>query len=386
MNTEQHPDSNLESTLRRVSGHLSTRGGEYLERPAAVDVDAASGGRAGARRLSVVLGAAASMALVGAAVLALGGGGSAGRLEPQTSTGGSEATSPLVDDSTPSSGADGTTAGGGSDGTVQAIGITTLPGDSLPEGPAPDDTRLEPPVITVLPPPTVTTPGDLTSPLISEVDVPSVVTAGQTFSVRWRAADPDEVSSTGVTIGWASGIYTACGVGTPGRLESGTTLDGTWLFVCAMPANAVSTEYSVKVQAQDSLGNWSESGWFYFTVVGGSSDASPPAYSNIRIVSGAQVGAVLTVTWTLVDASGIDNSVMWVAGPTGGFTDPAGNRYALYETMVVTSDCVGDTCTFTQTVQLSPTAPAGSYSLWVSATDTLGNKVLEQALSFTVIP
>jgi len=386
MSTDQQPDSDLASTLRRVAGHLSTRGGEYLERPATVAVDTPSGGRPTARRLWVALGAVSSIALLGAAAMALGGGAATGRVEPQTSTGASEATLPLVDDSTPSSGADGTTADGGVDGTVPAISADTVPDGTTPEDTAPGDTRLEPPVITVLPPPTITTPGDLTSPLISEVDVPSIVTAGQTFTVRWRAADTDTVSSTGITIGWASGIYTACGFGTPGRLESGTTLDGTWLFACVMPANAVSTEYSVKVNAQDSLGNWSESGWFYFTVVGGSSDALPPAYSNVRIVSGAQVGAVLTVTWTLVDASGIDNSVMWVAGPTGGFTDPAGNRYALYETMVVTSDCVGDTCTFTQTVQLSPTAPAGSYSLWVSATDTLGNKVLEQALSFTVVP
>lgn len=386
MNIGQHPDGDLDSTLRRVADHLSARGSEYLERPAAVAVDTQSRGRLGPLRLRVVLGATAALALLGAATLSLGGGTATGRIEPQASTADSDAVAPRADDSTPASGADGTTEVDGVDGTVPAVGPDTVPGDTSTGGTAPDDTRLEPPVITVLPPPTVTTPGEVTSPLISEIDVPSTVTAGQEFTVRWRAADPDRVSSTGVTIGWASGIYTACGISGPSRIESGTTLDGTWLFTCVMPANAVSTEYSVKVRAQDSLGNWSESGWFYFTVVGGSSDASPPAYSNVRIASGAQVGAVLTVTWTLVDASGIDNSVMWVAGPSGGFTDPAGNRYALYDTMVITSDCVGDTCTYTQTVQLSPTAPAGSYSLWVSATDTLGNKVLEQALSFTVVP
>jgi hypothetical protein len=216
---------------------------------------------------------------------------------------------------------------------------------------------------------------------------PAVVTAGTSFSVRWRVADTDGVSSTGVTMGWASGIWTTCGFGQSGRLVSGTMTDGIWEYVCAVPASAVNTDYSLDVSAQDMMGNWSSLGGFSFTIVGGNPDSTPPAYRNVRLVSGAVVGGTLTITWTLDDPSGIDSAVMWVAGPSGGFSDAAGQRYALYETMVVTRDCAvdGSTCNLTQTVQLSPTAPAGSYALWVSATDLLGNKVLEQVLAFTVV-
>ncbi|MFM8268312.1 MAG: hypothetical protein ACKOA2_09865 [Ilumatobacteraceae bacterium] len=378
MSPDQHRDNDLDNTLRRVAAHLSTRGDEYLERPIVAAVGARSGRRSAPWRVRVVIGVSGAAALLGSAVVVLGGGGAAGRLEPQTSNGGSVESSAQDDDTSPGTG-------------EPAAEVTSRPDSTSTDGASSDDTsvgdpRLEPPVITVLPPPTVTSPGEQTSPVISEVDVPTVVTAGQTFFVRWRAADPDLISSTGVTIGWASGLYSACGIGTPGRLESGTLVDGNWVFTCTMPVNAVSTEYSVKVNAQDTFGNLSESGWFNFTVVGGNPDASPPTYSNVTVVSGAQLGAVLTVTWTLVDASGVESAVMWIAGPSGGFTDPAGNRYALYDTMVISSNCVGDTCSYTQTVQLSSTSPAGSYSLWVSATDTLGNKVLEEALSFAVVP
>lgn len=378
MSNEQTPDPELAGVLRRAADHLVRRGAEYAERP--VETASADGARRSGRPTQARLAGIASAGALALAVgfLALASDGATGRVEPMATAD--------VDAST------GSTIGSG------IVGDTTpAPPPSTESAVDGTSTTLElPPMATVVAPPdgrpdpttdvTVTVP-DLSGPTISSVQHPAVVTAGTSFSVRWRVADADGVSSTGVTMGWASGIWTTCGFGQSGRLVSGTMTDGIWEYVCAVPASAVNTDYSLDVSAQDMMGNWSSLGGFSFTIVGGNPDSTPPAYRNVRLVSGAVVGGTLTITWTLDDPSGIDSAVMWVAGPSGGFSDLTGQRYALYETMVVTRDCSvdGSTCNLTQTVQLSPTAPAGSYALWVSATDLLGNKVLEQVLAFTVV-
>jgi hypothetical protein len=383
MTNDQHHD--IDHQLRRVADHLTRRGVEYRERSVVVPGGAPAQRRGFLRGGSRV--AAASVLLVSACVAAvavLGTGEPVRRLQPMSSGDTQATTDGAATDSSNTRGPATTMDGLESETESESESESAVDGVPRTGSEAPQDSSGDP-----VTDPTVTVPPVIVEgPVISAVEVPRLVAAGSSVTFRWRVVDVDTVASTGITVGWASGIYTACGFGQSARLASGTSRDGIWEYSCAIPADAVSTEYSVEVHAQDGLGNWSRAGGYGFSITGGSSDATPPAPSDVRVVGGfGVVGEVLTITWTLTDPSGIDSAVMWVAGPTGGFTDlETGRRYAMYETMVVTSQCSpsGDTCSFTQTVQLDPAAPAGVYSLWLSATDNLGNKVLEEVFAFTV--
>ena len=247
---------------------------------------------------------------------------------------------------------------------------------------------VEPPTFPELTAPTTSIPDEFgrVGPVISDISVPAIVKAGSSLTFRWRAADPDLVSATGVRVGWASGIFSSCGFGELGTLESGTTRDGEWSYTCWIPSNAVSTFYSVSIWASDMLGLSSDISYTTFVVEGGNDDSSAPLYTNVSVENTVSPGGTVVINWTLADPSGIEGAVMWVAGPTGFYNLTSEKSYANYATLVITRDCnaAGDTCELTQSVQIDPTSPAGVYTLWVSATDKLGNKVLEPSIQFDV--
>jgi hypothetical protein len=245
-----------------------------------------------------------------------------------------------------------------------------------------------PPTFPELTTPTTSIPDEFgrVGPVITDIAVPAIVKAGSSLTFRWRAADPDLVSATGVRVGWASGIFSSCGFGELGTLESGTTRDGEWSYTCWIPSNAVSTFYSVSIWASDMLGLSSDISYTTFVVEGGNDDASAPLYTNVSVENNVSPGGTVVINWTLADPSGIEGAVMWVAGPTGFYNLESEKSYANYATLEIARDCTsaGDTCELTQTVQIDPTSPAGVYTLWVSATDKLGNKVLEPSIRFDV--
>ena len=249
-------------------------------------------------------------------------------------------------------------------------------------------TIVEPPTFPELTTPTTSIPDEFgrVGPVISDIAVPAIVKAGSSLTFRWRAADPDLVSATGVRVGWASGIFSSCGFGELATLESGTTRDGEWSYTCWIPSNAVSTFYSVSIWASDMLGISSDISYTTFVVEGGNDDSSAPLYTNVSVENNVSPGGTVVINWTLADPSGIEGAVMWVAGPTGFYNSASEKSYANYATFEITRDCnaAGDTCELTQSVQIDPTSPAGVYTLWVSATDKLGNKVLEPSIQFDV--
>jgi hypothetical protein len=279
------------------------------------------------------------------------------------------------------------------------VGENAIEGDSAEVGPDagnPNDDNdatdlpaiVVPPTFPELTTPTTSIPDEFgrVGPVITDIAVPAIVKAGSSLTFRWRAADPDLVSATGVRVGWASGIFSSCGFGELGTLESGTTRDGEWSYTCWIPSNAVSTFYSVSIWASDMLGLSSDISYTTFVVEGGNDDASAPLYTNVSVENNVSPGGTVVINWTLADPSGIEGAVMWVAGPTGFYNLESEKSYANYATLEITRDCTsaGDTCELTQTVQIDPTSPAGVYTLWVSATDKLGNKVLEPSIRFDV--
>jgi hypothetical protein len=245
-----------------------------------------------------------------------------------------------------------------------------------------------PPTFPELTTPTTSIPDEFAQvgPRITDVTVPAVVQAGSSLTFRWRVAAPARVSATGVRVGWASGIFSSCGFGDTGTLENGTTRDGEWSYTCWIPSNAVSTVYSVSIWVSDLLGVTSDISETTFVVEGGSDDSSAPLYTNVSVENNVSPGGTVVINWTLADQSGIEGAVMWVAGPTGFYNLASEKSYANYATLEITRDCnsAGDKCELTQSVQIDPTSPAGVYTLWVSATDKLGNKVLEPSIQFDV--
>ena len=279
------------------------------------------------------------------------------------------------------------------------VGENAIEGDSAEVGPDagnPTDDNdatdlpaiVEPPTFPELTTPTTSIPDEFAQvgPRITDVTVPAVVQAGSSLTFRWRVAAPAVVSATGVRVGWASGIFSSCGFGDTGTLESGTTRDGEWSYTCRIPSNAVSTVYSVSIWASDMLGLTSDVSETTFAVEGGNDDSSAPPYTNVSVENNVSPGGTVVIKWTLSDQSGIEGAVMWVAGPTGFYNLASEKSYANYATLEITRDCnaAGDTCELTQSVQIDPTSPAGVYTLWVSATDKLGNKVLEPSIQFDV--
>jgi hypothetical protein len=226
---------------------------------------------------------------------------------------------------------------------------------------------------------------DGAGPGISGVTVPAVVRAGDTVTFTWRVVDAAGVQFTGLTVGWAPGIYTGCGFGQSATLVSGSAANGTWSLTCAFPADAVATEYSVQVNASDLFGTTSLSEWVTFRIDGPNGDSSPPTYADVRLVGTARVGELLTITWTAADPSGVNGAIMWVAGAGGSFANTSGRAFAEYLSVERTCDAAGARCTFTQTVRLASFGSPGTWTLWISATDVFGNKILEPASTFPVL-
>jgi hypothetical protein len=233
---------------------------------------------------------------------------------------------------------------------------------------------------------------DATGPLIQWIRVPRSVKAGLTFSATFSLKDPSSVdtNSPNVKIGGAPGLITSwCGFPILASLDSGTATDGVWSIRCAVPSNAVSGNYSLFVDAQDYFGNPSslapiEQGDGAFEVIGGNSDNRAPIITNVDLPSVVARGESVTLSWTASDDTGVAYSVAWIYGPNGA-VDSTGKPVVEYSNPL--SERVSGTekeGAFDQTVTMSPTAVSGSYSVWISTADSLGNKSYQSYGSFSV--
>lgn len=233
---------------------------------------------------------------------------------------------------------------------------------------------------------------DRTGPTITWIEVPTTVTAGTTFSARFSVADASGVDpqSPAAFLGGASGYVTSwCGFPVVPTQISGTATDSTWSISCSVPAQAVSGTYSLFLGAQDFFAN---SSWLSpgttgngdFAVVGGNADNQAPAISTVVVPATATPGSPLTFTWRATDATGVAYAMAWVYGPNGP-VDASGAPVVDYGTKG--GERVSGTATdggWSQTVTVPANAVQGTYSVWISTTDTLGNKTYEQYSTFSI--
>ncbi len=238
---------------------------------------------------------------------------------------------------------------------VQAL----VTGDTVPTVPTvPSDTV---PADTV---PTV--PGGST---ISNVSVPSSVTAGNTITFEWTVTDPDGVEVTTARVGGPPGWVTWCPFPMLGTRISGNELSGTYRASCDVPANAPNTTYTVFFLGTETVQR-------DFVVTGGSTDTDAPTISNLSAPATALLGDSITITWRAADPSGVKYSIVWFAN--GGFASSNGVSVVDYGDYGVTR-LSGDEFdgVYSQTVRFRDDSPTGTYTLWVSRADLPGNKVFD---------
>ena len=156
-----------------------------------------------------------------------------------------------------------------------------------------------------------------------------------------------------------------------GTRISGSATGGTYRATCNVPSAVPNGTYTVFFLS-DGPGEAQRD----FAIVGGSSDSGAPTISNVSAPSSAQLGDSVTITWRAVDPSGVKYSIAWLAN--GGFASTSGVPVVDYGDYGVTR-VSGDEFdgVYSQTVRFRNDSPTGTYSVWLSRTDLLGNKVFD---------
>jgi hypothetical protein len=235
---------------------------------------------------------------------------------------------------------------------------------------------------------------DLTGPVISEVAVVPVVNAGTVLAFSWRVSDSSGLHisdaytpTTWVKIGGANGWIGWCGFPIYARQVSGDMNSGLFFANCLIPENAVNGEYSFWLDALDIFGNHpSAETSGTFTVTSGTSDNTPPVLSDVTVSAPTfAAGDAITIEWNATDESGVSGSIPWAFGPNGFLVNLASGQLWLeygLGTLISGTEFDGR---YRITLQLSASAIPGTYSLWFSTNDVLGNhSYAPVSVTFTV--
>jgi|GEM_PF-2569642 len=276
---------------------------------------------------------------------------------------------------------------------ITEITDTTLPG--VPGTVPGDDAGLDPeaPPATFLPPerpgPDDTTPITvvLSNYTVFDVAVRRQVQAGGALLIEWSVEDPNGIEQTNARVGGASGWVSWCEFPMMGSRISGNERLGRYRAGCSVPGNAPNGEYTVFFQASSLVGAPSEplgTSQVTFEVIGGSSDTTPPTISDVVVPQTASIGDSITITWRAVDPSGVNYSVAWFAN--GGFSLPDGTRVVDYGDLGVTRISGNEfDGVYSQTVRFYERSPLGTYTIWISRRDGVGNRSIDQVAATVVL-
>jgi len=206
-------------------------------------------------------------------------------------------------------------------------------------------------------------------------------TAGSTIKLNWMVSDESGVEKTWASIGGAPGWITSwCGFGTEGQLVSGDAKSGLYQIECNVPDNAVNDVYTLFIGALDVLGNATQTNYqITFAITGGSSDSKAPEYSTLTLDSTSKPGGEITLTVAVTDQTGTKGIYGWFMKDGGGFASwTDGSVYVNATTdgeLISGSNKDG---VYRQVHRFLDKAPAGTYTLWLSLLDVVGNKVFVQ--------
>ena len=241
---------------------------------------------------------------------------------------------------------------------------------------------------------------DTSGPTISDVVVPPTVAAGTQLLVSWRVSDPSGTADssgspvTWMKVGGANGwISTWCAFPTLATPIADSAVDGRYQASCELPTSVVDGTYTVFIGAADVFGNTSEStGSDSFTVVDGASDALPPTVTELTFAPLSPApGEELVFRWRATDETGVSYVMPWAFGPNGFLVDLATGKLWLDSQSGILVSGTSQDGIYEIKLRVSPAAIAGTYTLWLSKGDTLGNKTFEPAtkdgvpITFTVV-
>ena len=115
-----------------------------------------------------------------------------------------------------------------------------------------------------------------------------------------------------------------------------------------------------------------------FTVTGGASDSRAPKVENVDMPKSVSSGEEFSMTLGVTDETGVNGVYGFFMLDGGGFASYTGNGSHVNAKgaaeLVNGSTRDGD---YRQSFKFSDKAPAGSYTLWLSLRDELGNKTFE---------
>jgi hypothetical protein len=174
------------------------------------------------------------------------------------------------------------------------------------------------------------------------------------------------------SIGGAPGWVTEwCGFRIPTQLALGSAKSGTYKLSCTIPQNAVNEKYTLFVGAVDMMGHTTEQ-QIDFEVVGGSEDNRTPEIKNIAIPETVVADQTFTIKVAATDDSGVAGIWMWLLLEGGGFSNERG-IYA-FGSVPQTNFYTPVDCIITQDFVFDPLDPLGTYHLWISKRDAVGNR------------
>lgn len=235
-------------------------------------------------------------------------------------------------------------------------------------------------------PSAVSAPASAAVVSITEVAIPASVRPGDTLVLTWRVQTTAGLATitadsgapapgTWVKIGGSSGWVRFCPFPINATRISGSTTDGVYRASCVLPTTLPADTFSVWISALDSADERAETGGTdTFTIDGGVPDTAPPVVTDVT-VSPARVvpGEAVTIAWRGRDATGVKAIGPWAYGPNGRLTDADGVLWLAYDVGMRTA---GDALDGRYAVRLATSANAvpGSYIVWFSVEDVLGNR------------
>jgi len=197
--------------------------------------------------------------------------------------------------------------------------------------------------------------------------------AGSTAVFNVKVLDESGTGSVYGKIGGAPGWVTEwCGFPITGVLTEGTEKSGVYQISCTIPANAVSDNYTLFVGTNDLMGNSGSELSIDFQVSGGSSDNRTPTVTKIELPNRVSRGESFTVSVSATDESSVVGIYAWFA-LEGGWISDGGALYAPYSEARFITQTQTEAVT-EQDVVFDQNAPYGTYRIWLSIRDGVGNR------------
>jgi hypothetical protein len=198
------------------------------------------------------------------------------------------------------------------------------------------------------------------------------IEAGTTAVFTVSVSDLSTVQEVYGSIGGAPGWVTEwCGFRIQTEFLSGSEKSGTYKLSCAVPPNAVNDNYTLFIGAVDMMGHTAEQR-IEFEVVGGSSDNRPPTVTDLDLPTEIAPGEDFVIRAEATDDSTVAWIYVWFALEGGGFADENGLHAKWSGPREASTTLTG--ATFEQNCVFGDKAPQGTYRVWISVRDGVGNR------------